>query len=625
MMVALIVVATFTGFTVANRTTAEERQHDEAAVLAAQSQEQLRSDNASALEKIRASPYTYTQTVGGTVYSIKQEVGFASGAESSTECSVTEPTRQAGNALRVASTVTWQHQKLKPVTEASVITPPTGAALEVDVGNDPSPTAGVPGVTATVKYTPIGTETPLTLEGTTSSAGCLLFGALSATSAIVEIAEKTGYVTPTGALKFLPEEVTLAPNITTHHPVTFNLGGAITAAFAYEGNTTYTHKTNSAATELTEPVKGDTFLTYNQEMNIEPYFEVGSPTGTFSSGIYGPKPGGYASRVTTPKEPAKYPNGNLFPFGKSESEWLVYAGDCTKNDPHTVNSALEHGHGVVEPGLTTTITVPMSHVQLNAYNAKKLQVEEATTEAWKKLEASKPLAVTITNVKCVGGPTPNNETALSYKHTQHTTNVVEEPTTGTANENGGHLQAPFQPFGEFELCMYDEAANKRTYKVTYENREPKGPPPLNVYLLQRSPREFSKARVTAETEETAAKTAREASENTTKTTRETTEAAARATRIAEETAAKTTWEKEKKRTAKEKKTREEAEKGPRKLAEEAEATKKTAAENAETTARNAAVATEVAKKAARVKREGEEETAEKASGIAVESETAGCP
>ena len=44
MFVALIVVATLNGFDIANKTTAEQRRHDEANVLAAQSQEQLRTE-----------------------------------------------------------------------------------------------------------------------------------------------------------------------------------------------------------------------------------------------------------------------------------------------------------------------------------------------------------------------------------------------------------------------------------------------------------------------------------------------------------------------------------------------------------------------------------------------------
>src|SRR5271170_8137621 len=52
-LVGLIVVGTFTGFSVANSTSGDQRRHDEAAVLAAESQEQLRSDPANSLDAIQ--------------------------------------------------------------------------------------------------------------------------------------------------------------------------------------------------------------------------------------------------------------------------------------------------------------------------------------------------------------------------------------------------------------------------------------------------------------------------------------------------------------------------------------------------------------------------------------------
>src|SRR4051794_24125472 len=52
MLVALIVTATFNGLDVANRLTADQRRHDTASILAAQSQEQLRTEPASALNAL---------------------------------------------------------------------------------------------------------------------------------------------------------------------------------------------------------------------------------------------------------------------------------------------------------------------------------------------------------------------------------------------------------------------------------------------------------------------------------------------------------------------------------------------------------------------------------------------
>ena len=72
LLTGLIVVAVFTGFNESNKVSQDERAHNQASVLAAQSQEQLRSDPASALDTLASSPHEYTQTVGGTTYKITQ-------------------------------------------------------------------------------------------------------------------------------------------------------------------------------------------------------------------------------------------------------------------------------------------------------------------------------------------------------------------------------------------------------------------------------------------------------------------------------------------------------------------------------------------------------------------------
>ena len=59
---------------------------------------------------------------------------------------MTESKRQSGNAFSITSTVTWPISKpdnRPQVTASSIITPPTGSALEVDAGNAPVVTCGV--------------------------------------------------------------------------------------------------------------------------------------------------------------------------------------------------------------------------------------------------------------------------------------------------------------------------------------------------------------------------------------------------------------------------------------------------------------------------------------------------
>ncbi len=536
-MVGLIVVGTFTGFQVADQSTAHDRLHDEAAVLAAQSQDQLRSAPASALKVLATSPHTHTQVADGVTFSIKQEARFVGGPEGSTGCSVTEHKAQVTNALRITSTVSWPNSKgtAQPVVETGVVTPPTGSALEVDVGNAPAPTAGVAGVTVIVKYKAAGSETVSTLEGVTPAAGCIVFGAIPSTAATVEIPELVSFVTPSGSQYVKPEEEVLAPNTTTYDAVTYQRGGAIIATFMYNKSNTYTHLNNKNIPETEEVIPSDTFVAASADMKTPPNYEVGSTRGELiiASGLYEPIPGvpvakppfTYQHEVTSP-ETSRYPQGNLFPFPESEGEgsWEVYAGDCKANDPETLKvPGVSVERKWITPGApqTTFKEVPLSHTSLNLYSASESEVAALGSEAAKDLETKNKYLVTITNTACTG-TTPNNETPVKSEHEQDTT---------TGEANGGHLEFPFQPFGAYQLCVYNETS-KRTYTVPGEDLTVAGTT-KNIYLPQRSL-----------LERTELKASEEASEKATAKTRETEEVKAREKREKEESPAREAREKE---------------------------------------------------------------------------------
>ena len=500
LLVALIVVATLTGFDVVNRASADQRQRNEAAVLAAQSQEQLRSDPASALQTLAGSAHSYTQTVSGTNFTVTQNAELLPVGGSNANCSITESKRQSGNAYRITSSVSWyaqQKRKSPAVVASSIITPPTGSALEIDAYNAPTPTAGVSGITATIKYEGVGGAGLTLQEQTTGSEGCVVFGGIPSTEALVEIHEISGYVTRSGARQFPEKEVTIAPNYTTHYPVVYNRGGAITAAFAYNGNNTYTHSNNEGTGEFTEAVKGDTFVSFNSLMAAAPDFEVGATKYNPVTSVYNPLPGTFEEKATSPS--------NLFPFLESEKiSWSTYAGDCVENNPEKVTGGVVKPQEKVfiAPGETKGVKVPTSLVALNLYNATEKEVTALGAAKWKALETAKAWPVTITNVKCAG-TTPNNEAATNVKHEQKTS-------IGVAN--GGHLENPFQPFSsEMQLCVAI-ASLKRTYTRKYKDTELKGPT-LPVYIGQKSTQE----KETLKKEEVK-------TEETTKTTRETKEA-----------------------------------------------------------------------------------------------------
>lgn len=512
LLVGLIVVGTLTGFNVVNRASADQRHHSQASLLASQSQEQLRSDPASALDTLETNPHIYTRTVEGTTYTITQEAQPVGSTGTTSGCSVSNATAQSGAYIQIASSVTWpQLGKRTAVKQATLITPPTGSDLEVNVENGATPPAGVSGVTATANFTPEESSTATTIEGTTGPAGCVVFTGIPATSALVTIVQKSGYVTPNGALKVAPKEVKIAPNITTHYPVTYNKAGKITAEYTYRGLTTFELKPGE-----TIPVRSDTFTAYNVKIPAEPKFEVGAPENNFTYITNSEEEEEYKALTTIVAESAttahgtKFTGGNLFPFSE---KWQVYAGDCPANSVESVTEKTEkiaNPTVVVEPGGTPTVKVPLSYVTLNVKKGSIVKPGGFATT---------PYEVKITDSACASALTPNNAFAANLEHVQTTTTT-------------GHLSNPFQPFGKgFKLCLAVKP-NRLINYTTYENTTVKGPE-LTIY-----PEEPTKAGY--ESEEAAQRVIWETEEKTkgkpTKAERLTKEAAEKSERETKETA-----------------------------------------------------------------------------------------
>jgi Tfp pilus assembly protein PilV len=535
MLVALIVTATFNGLDVATRFSKGQRHHDQAELLAAQSQEQLRSEPASALDVLETSAHKYSIAIGGETYTITQTVKAVSAAGNTTGCNATESTAQTGANLLITSTVTWPQQvtaKTPAVKQASVISPPTGSALEVDVLNGVG--GGVAGVTARAKFIPNEAGSYNTVEGTTSSAGCVVLTGIQATTATVEIVEKAGFVTPSGALKVAPKELSIAPNITIHYSVRYAEAGRIAAQYTYEGATTHEGK----------EVKGDTFVAFNTETGIKPEYETGASsfeyktTGTaeeiseeFYRSLTGTSLGTLYAGTSYTAAGAKYPLGRLFPL---KGNWTVYAGDCAANNVTEEDKAV--GGAAVTSGNTTTVKVPLSYTKLSIYTGAS-----ATIEKGELTKETSKAPVKITNTSCSGAEEPLNAFSPVYTHEQKET-LTE-----------GRLENPFQPFGNFQLCV--SWKKEKAYTLSFTNSTVAGSTKA-IYLNQRTATE---------------KAAEAAAEVTAKTKREKEESeapAAKKAREKEETEAK---------TAKEKRVKEEAEApGLKKTRETEEAAAKTA-------------------------------------------------
>lgn len=491
LLVALIVLATFNGFDVVTRLTSDQRNHSEGGLLAAQSQEQLRTDPATALDALESAPHTFTQTYNGTTYTITQEAKPVSASENNTGCVATEATKENGANVEITSSVTWPKLSKagRPaVKQVSIITPPVGSALEVDVTNGATPEAGVKGITATATFLPSGSGVYTSAEGTTGTAGCIVLTGLATTLATVEIAERTGFVSTGDALKFPTKEVTIAPNITTQYGVTYAEAGRIRGEFTWKGT----------------PVTGDTFVAKNEHISTgyTPY-EVGSTAFEYSGGAeeeYKAVTGKYEAKAYTAAGPKKYPKGSLFPF---PSSWSVYAGDCPANRV----SAESEVAATVKAATETVVKIPTSYTKLNLYTGNDAAHKGSLVSG-----AYGP--VKITNTGCETAAIPDDATARNFTHEQ-----LETETTG------GHLKVPYQPFGAYKLCVL-AAGIKKTYTVKGTNATATGSE-QNIYIGQKTAAEQEALRTlwAKELSERKITSAERTAKETTQKTEETEEAA----------------------------------------------------------------------------------------------------
>jgi Tfp pilus assembly protein PilV len=464
LIVAFIVIATFNGFDAASKATANQRWQSEAELLAAQSQEQLRTEPATALDALESKSHVYTKEVNGTPFSITQEAKSVNAKATGTGCNGTETSKENGANIEIASSVSWPilaQEKRAALKEVSIITPPTGSSLEVNVTN--GATTPVSGVTAIATFLPTGGGGFQKAEGTTNSTGCVVLSGLNTTLATVEIPEKANFVTTSGKLQYPPKTISIAPNITTQDGVSYAEGGKITAQFTYEG-----------VEKLWEgkEIKSETFVVANGSIPAAPQWEEGSTAfkiqGTGEE-EYEALTGTYAETAATATA-TKYAFGDLFPFA---APWAVYAGDCPANKPASGYEA--SGNPLVTQGGNTLVKVPLSRTEVSIW--------KGSSSANKGSPENERLGpVTITNTGCKSYETPANASGLAWIHEQTQTSLT------------GHLEEPFQPFGAFTLCMVDKKlAKPKTFTVSYTNSTATGTAP-QIYLEQRTEAELATAK-----------------------------------------------------------------------------------------------------------------------------------
>jgi Tfp pilus assembly protein PilV len=331
LLIALVVVATTTGLNSTNRATALDRARSQADGLAQQAEDELRSEP---VEKLSELNRTQVVEEGKTKYTITSTSTYIADASATSSCNSSTP---HADYLQTTSTVSWPSMgATKPVEESSIISPPPGAALIVQVTEDGNALEG-----ARVSATgPSPAATEHTLD--TSSDGCAILALVPGDYEIN--VNKAGYVDPNWYANTREDPTTthsayLAPFLVaeTTTKEAYDLGRAGTLEVSFLTGST--------------PAEGDAFVAFNTFMSA--FKQVGT-VGT------------YKSTVTSGKE--------VYPYPK-ESPYTVYAGTCEADSPSRFG--VHPAEIVVPPGAIGAVTVALPPVNIRVMSGTG---EGASTE-----------------------------------------------------------------------------------------------------------------------------------------------------------------------------------------------------------------------------------------------------
>lgn len=326
LLVALIVVGTFSGLDSTTKATALQRSRSQANALAEQDEERLRALPVGSLVALESKPETNTVVVGNTKYTVESHINYIADATATESCtsSATE-----ADYLKTTSKVTWNSIGAgKPVEETGIISPPPGANMIVQITE--SGTA-LPKATVTVtELTP--KSWTHTLE--TSPKGCAIF-ALPEGGEYAINAYKTSYVTPNGYSNtdedekdtqkvYIPAETTSKEGFSLGH------AGKLKVNFTPEG---------------------ETFTVFNT--GITSFTKLGNAPHQASLAWFGTEHT-YATPVETPIE--------LYPF---TTHYIVYAGECESDKPSSIKPENEIS---VPPGGTGETTLSLPQLKLKVYS-----------------------------------------------------------------------------------------------------------------------------------------------------------------------------------------------------------------------------------------------------------------
>jgi Tfp pilus assembly protein PilV len=361
LLLALIVIGTFSGLDAAGRASADERAHAQATVLAQQDQERLRSMTAAEIAQLGTSAAPRIVAEGSTKFTVSSSAQFVSSASEEFTCSTSGG---AADYLQTTSSVTWPALGARdPVTQSSIVSTPVSAGLLVKVIDQNS--KGLAGATVSV--------TGATSQ-TTPSSGCVIFGDITPGAVIAQATAGSDVdirgKTPTS------KEVEVTGKTLASTELQLAPPGTIVAEFENKG----------------KAVTGSTFFALNSGIPTPPDFVGGAPS-TF---------------VATARQES------LFPF---TSAYTVFAGDCEKNNPEVVaspNPIVSGKKEVIDP-TATLVAGGQNTVKVEEPEVSGVQVFEGT-KASPGSAVSSPSSAKMINIECKA-TNSQNYTPIEYKHT----------------------------------------------------------------------------------------------------------------------------------------------------------------------------------------------------------------
>ena len=319
-ILATIVVGTFTAFDAANRFTTDEQQRSQANDLAQQDQDRLRGMQISQLASLNQ---TRNLTLNGTTFSVNSTGRFEADTTGTSSCA----SNGSADYIKTTSTVSWPTIGTRPpIVAESIITPPAGGSLIVQVVN--SNGVGVPNMAAT------GTG-PSTFSTTTGPDGCAILGGLPGGTYNITVSQP-GYVDKDG---------NSSPPL-SQQSTTVIVGSSDTKTFFFDqgGQVSTTFDTKPYGASAAVASSADTVTLFNNNMTFPGFRWAGTP-------------GTYASALTATK---------VFPF---TAPYTVYAGSCSSDAP----SANGQGAGsdpsiVVPPNQTASLLLHLPALNLTVFN-----------------------------------------------------------------------------------------------------------------------------------------------------------------------------------------------------------------------------------------------------------------